>query len=53
MLPMSPDSISHASRIIRLEWQVRRAQAIACGGALLAVHTLGDWIPGNARNLTE
>jgi hypothetical protein len=32
---MSPDSITQASRIIRLERQMRRAQAFACGGALL------------------
>jgi hypothetical protein len=37
---MSPDSITQASRIIRLERQVRRAQALACGAALLTATLL-------------
>jgi hypothetical protein len=37
---MSPDSITQASRIIRLEGQVRRAQALACGAALLTATLL-------------
>jgi hypothetical protein len=37
---MSPDSITQAPRITRLERQVQRAQALACGGALLAATLL-------------
>jgi hypothetical protein len=37
---MSPDSITQASRIIRLERQMRRAQALACGAALLTATLL-------------
>jgi hypothetical protein len=37
---MSPDSNPQASRIMRLERQVQRAQALACGGALLAATLL-------------
>ena len=37
---MSPDTSSRASRIIRLERQVRRTQAFACAGALLAATLL-------------
>jgi len=37
---MSRDSIAQASRIIRLERQVRRAQALACGGAMLVATLL-------------
>jgi hypothetical protein len=47
---MSPDSITQASRIARLERQVQRGQALACGSALLAAtllltgyhHTAGE-----------
>jgi hypothetical protein len=37
---MSPDSITQVSRIIRLEGQVRRAQVLACGAALLTATLL-------------
>jgi hypothetical protein len=37
---MSPDSITQASRITRLERQAQRAQALACGGALVAATLL-------------
>lgn len=37
---MSPDRITHASRIVRLERQVRRAQALAGGSTLLAATLL-------------
>jgi hypothetical protein len=37
---MAPDSITQASRITRLERQVQRAQALACGGALLTATLL-------------
>jgi hypothetical protein len=37
---MSPDSTAQASRIIRLERQVQRAQALACGGALFTATLL-------------
>jgi hypothetical protein len=37
---MSPDSITQASRIARLERQVQCAQALACGSALLTATLL-------------
>jgi hypothetical protein len=37
---MSSDSNTQASRIVRLERQVQRAQTLACGGALLAATLL-------------
>jgi len=37
---MSPDRITQASRIVRLERQARRAQALACGSTLLAATLL-------------
>jgi len=37
---MAPDSITQAFRIMRLERRVQRAQALACGGALLAATLL-------------
>jgi len=50
---MSPDSITQASRIIRLQRQVRRAQALACGGALLAATLLLTGYHGRSGEVVQ
>lgn len=50
---MSPDSITPASRSIRLQRQVRRAQALACGGALLAATLLLTGYDGKSREVIQ
>jgi hypothetical protein len=50
---MSPDSITQASRIIRLERQVRRAQALACGGAVLAATLLLTGYDGKSSEVVQ
>jgi hypothetical protein len=50
---MSPDSTTQASRIIRLERHVRRAQALACGGALLAATLLLTGYHGKSGEVVQ
>jgi hypothetical protein len=50
---MSPDSIPQESRILRLERQVRRAQAVACGGALLAATMLLTGYAGKSGRVVQ
>ena len=50
---MSPDSISQASRILRLERQVQRAQSLACGGALLAATLLLTGYQGKSGEVVQ
>jgi hypothetical protein len=50
---MSPDSTTQASRIIRLERQVQRAQALACGGALLTATLLLTGYLGKSGDVVQ
>jgi hypothetical protein len=50
---MSPDSITQASRIIRLERQVRRAQVLACGSGLLAATLLLTGYHGRSGEVVQ
>jgi hypothetical protein len=50
---MSPDSNTQASRIIRLERQVQRAQALACGGALLAATLMMTGYRGRSGEVVQ
>ncbi len=50
---MSPDFISQASRIVRLERQVWRAQAFACGSALIAATLLLSGYDGKGGEVVQ
>jgi hypothetical protein len=50
---MSPDSITQASRIVRLERQVRRVHALACGSALVAATLLLTGYDGKAGEVVQ
>jgi hypothetical protein len=50
---MSPNSIPQASRIFQLERQVRRAQSMACGGALLAAALLVTGYGGKSVDVVQ
>jgi hypothetical protein len=50
---MSPHSITEVSRIARLERQVRRAQVVACGSALLAATLLLTGYDGNPGQVVQ
>jgi hypothetical protein len=50
---MSPDSITQAARIVRLERQVRRVQALACGSALVAATLLLTGYAGQAAEVVQ
>ncbi len=50
---MSPDFIPQASRIARLERQVRHAQALACGSALVTATLLLSGYDGKAGEVVQ
>ena len=50
---MSSDLITEASRIVRLERQVRRAQALACGSTLIAATLLLSGYNGKAGEVVQ
>lgn len=50
---MPPDFMTHASRIVRLERQVQRAQALACGSALVAATLLVSGYAGQAPEVLQ
>jgi hypothetical protein len=50
---MSPDPISQASQIIRLERQMRRAQALASAGAVLAATLLLTGYQGRSGEVIQ
>jgi hypothetical protein len=50
---MSHDCVTEPSRVVRLEYRLQRAQAVACGSALLAATLLLSGYDGKAREIVQ